>query len=60
MRITSPNYPNGYGDNQKCSWSVWAEEGQIIEVTIVEFEKVQLEKLGYVLGLQHLYIRTYI
>ena len=36
--ITSPNYPNGYGDNQSCWWRIWAEEGQIIELKIEEFE----------------------
>ena len=46
-RITSPNYPNGYGDNQKCSWSVRAEEGQIIEVTIGEFEMEYSSQCSY-------------
>ena len=36
--ITSPNFPNGYRNNETCGWTIEAEEGQIIELTMETFD----------------------
>ena len=36
--ISSPNYPNNYNDNVKCSWTLKAPEGKRIEVTVTDFD----------------------
>ena len=36
--IVSPNFPDGYRNNQTCWWKIRAEEGQIIELKIERFE----------------------
>ena len=34
--ITSPNYPENYGNNADCSWEISGAAGSIIEFTIVD------------------------
>ena len=36
--ITSPNYPKNYPHKTECSWLIFAEENQIIELHFQEFE----------------------
>ncbi|XP_070536661.1 cubilin-like [Ptychodera flava] len=34
--ISSPNYPNNYGDNTRCRWVLDAPEGQVVQVTVTD------------------------
>ncbi|XP_052259358.1 deleted in malignant brain tumors 1 protein-like, partial [Dreissena polymorpha] len=35
--ITSPNFPNDYNNNERCTWVINAPEGSLINVNITDF-----------------------
>ena len=36
--ITSPNYPSNYPDFSSCRWAIKAEEGNVVTLTIIDFD----------------------
>lgn len=38
MMLYSPNYPNGYYNNQDCSWSFLLESGRALVATFTDMD----------------------
>ena len=36
-KITSPNYPYNYNDNQRCNWTIEAPYGKVVVLTFESF-----------------------
>ncbi|XP_066288291.1 embryonic protein UVS.2-like [Branchiostoma lanceolatum] len=35
--LTSPNYPNDYGNNENCTWTITVPEGRFVRLTLDSF-----------------------
>ena len=45
--VTSPNYPNDYGNDLKCEYQIRASDGKVIEVTITDMDIEEEPQCAY-------------